>query len=112
MNFATAVHRRHQAVSTPTILQHARVRWVLPAALIILYVIQCAWFIRTQSFTFDEPIHIFTGWDMWRHGRFQYWNDHPPLSRLLCILPILSPKWQMGVPGPFPGFRAVPFYTD
>src|SRR6266704_3622299 len=83
---------------------------LLPLALVAAYIAQCAWFIRTQSFTFDEPVHIVTGWDMWRHGRFQYWNDHPPLGRLLCVLPILGNKWQMDVGGHFPEFRAMAFY--
>ena len=49
---------------------------------------QSFWFINTQSMTYDEPAHIIAGVDAWRHGRFEYWNDHPPLGRLWLTLPI------------------------
>jgi 4-amino-4-deoxy-L-arabinose transferase-like glycosyltransferase len=75
--------------------RHARLRLLIPAALLIAYVLQCAWFVRTQSLTFDEPAHIFAGLDAWRNHRFQWWNDHPPLGRLLMTAPLLDPKWQI-----------------
>ena len=49
---------------------------------------QSFWFIQTQSLTYDEPAHIIAGVDAWRHGRFELWNDHPPLGRLWLTLPI------------------------
>ena len=49
---------------------------------------QSFWFINTQSMTYDEPAHIIAGVDAWQHGRFEYWNDHPPLGRLWLTLPI------------------------
>jgi len=49
---------------------------------------QSFWFIQTQSMTYDEPAHIIAGVDAWRHGRFEHWNDHPPLGRLWLTLPI------------------------
>jgi len=42
----------------------------------------------TQSLTYDEPAHIIAGSEAWRFGRFQRWNDHPPLGRLWLTLPI------------------------
>lgn len=71
--------------------------WVFPAVLLLLFAVQCVWFIRTQSLTFDEPVHIAEGLDAWRNGRFEQYNDHPPLARLLCTLPLLDPKWQVEV---------------
>ena len=49
---------------------------------------QSLWFIQTQSLTYDEPAHIIAGVDAWRNGRFEHWNDHPPLGRLWLTLPI------------------------
>ena len=72
-------------------------RWIVPAILLLVYWLQCAWFIETQSLTYDEPVHIAEGLDAWRNGRFQQYNDHPPLARLLCTLPLLNPKWQVEV---------------
>ena len=73
------------------------VRWLFPRLLIFLYAAQCAWFIRTQSLTYDEPVHIAEGLNAWRYGRFEQYNDHPPLARLLFALPLLNPKWQVDV---------------
>jgi hypothetical protein len=70
-------------------------RWAAPVLLLIVFVLECAWFIRTQSLTFDEPVHIAEGLDAWRHHRFQEWNDHPPLARLWCTLPLLNSKYQV-----------------
>lgn len=71
--------------------------WIIPSVLGLLYLMQCAWFLRTQSLTYDEPAHIAEGLDAWRHGRFQQYNDHPPFARLWCALPLLSEKWQLEV---------------
>jgi len=67
------------------------------ALLCLIYLAQCAWFLHTQSLTYDEPVHIAEGLDAWRHGRFEQYNDHPPLARLLCTLPLLAQKWQVEV---------------
>lgn len=75
----------------------AAYRSIAPALLLALYVVQCAWFIRTQSLTYDEPVHIAEGLDALRNGRFEQYNDHPPLARLLCALPLLDSKWQVQV---------------
>ncbi len=56
--------------------------------LLAIFTMQSFWFIQTQSMTYDEPAHIIAGVDAWRHGRFEYWNDHPPLGRLWLTLPI------------------------
>ena len=72
-------------------------RRIVPAVLLLIYALQCAWFIGTQSLTYDEPVHIAEGLDAWRNGRFQQYNDHPPLARLLCTLPLLDRKWQVEV---------------
>ena len=69
----------------------------IPALLLFIFALQCTWFIRTQSLTFDEPVHIAEGLDAWRNGRFEQYNDHPPLARLLCTLPLINPKWQVEV---------------
>lgn len=78
---------------------------IIPIWLFLIFALQCAWFIGTQSLTFDEPVHIAAGLDAWRHQRFEISNDHPPLARLLFTLPLLNPKWQIEI-RPLPdGFR-------
>ncbi len=65
----------------------AREFWI-PAILLVLFAMQSLWFIRTQSFTYDEPGHINAGVQAWQQGRFQIWTDHPPLGRMLLTLPL------------------------
>lgn len=85
--------------------RHARAAAVVPALLLTLYAAQCLWFIRTQSLTYDEPVHIAEGLDAWRNHRFQEYNDHPPLARLLCTLPLIDRKWQVDIEKLPAGFR-------
>ncbi len=72
---------------------------IVPAILLLAYLAQCAWFIQSQSFTFDEPIDIVSGLEQWRTGQYSGglgMNDHPPLGRLLCTLPVINSKFQIG----------------
>jgi hypothetical protein len=75
---------------------------VIPIALGALFAGQCLWFIGTQSFTYDEAPHIIAGLDAWRHGRFEQWNDQPPLGRLLITAPLAfsSQRWELEDLGP------------
>jgi hypothetical protein len=75
---------------------HVR-KWLVPSILLLVYIVHCAWFIRTQSLTYDEPPHIRAGMEAWRDHRFEVWNDHPPLARLLCTLPLIDGRWQIDV---------------
>ena len=81
----------------PKAVPAARLRWLVPALLALLYAAQCAWFIRTQSLTYDEPVHIAEGLNAWRYGRFEQYNDHPPLARLWCTVPLIGAKWQVEI---------------
>lgn len=83
--------------SAPKALSAESVRWLVPALLAVLYLAQCTWFIRTQSLTYDEPVHIAEGLNAWRYGRFEQYNDHPPLARLWCTLPLIDQKWQVEI---------------
>jgi Dolichyl-phosphate-mannose-protein mannosyltransferase len=68
---------------------NSRLRLV-PCILLALFAAQSLWFIKTQSLTYDEPAHIIAGSEAWRMGRFERWNDHPPLGRLWLTLPIAA----------------------
>ncbi len=62
----------------------------IPFVLLSVFAVQSLWFVQTQSLTYDEPAHIIAGVDAWRHGRFELWNDHPPLGRLWLTLPMAT----------------------
>jgi 4-amino-4-deoxy-L-arabinose transferase-like glycosyltransferase len=76
--------------------------WI-PTVLLALFVAQSLWFIGTQSLTYDEPAHIIAGVQAWQHGRFEYWNDHPPLGRLWVTFPLARThadfEWKEGTSG-------------
>jgi hypothetical protein len=71
---------------------------LIPAVLLTLFALQSLWFIGTQSLTYDEPAHIIAGFEAWQQGKFEHWNDHPPLGRLWLTLPIARAEaefvWQ------------------
>jgi hypothetical protein len=90
-----ASDRPTSATFAPTKSPTAKLGWLLPALLAIIYLAQCVWFIRTQSLAYDEPVHIAEGLNGWRYGRFEQYNDHPPLARFWLTLPLLNPKWQV-----------------
>src|SRR6201996_5406577 len=70
---------------------------IIPFALLLLFVAQCGWFMRTQSLTNDEALHIVAGTEAWRFHRFERWNDHPPLVFLLSTLPVLATHGEFSI---------------
>ncbi len=82
---------RRAGVSEPALRASTR---IIVSLLILLFVLQCAWFIRTQSFTNDEPEHLVAGLEAWRFGEFKHWHDQPPLGRLLFAIPLLNTNWS------------------
>lgn len=93
---------RHERVEfdRPSLQAYPRRRLLIPIGILFCYVLQCAWFARTQSITFDESIHTSVGQDIWRHHRFDRWIETPPLGRLLLALPIAGQGFQMEVRDP------------
>jgi hypothetical protein len=82
-------------------------RYLVPA-LLALYIAQCVWFIRTQSFTVDESDHIIAGLDAWRFGEFERWHEHPPLARLWFTLPLLGVDTKYENRAPYAGQQPIP----
>ena len=81
-----------------------RRRILIPLGLAAIYVVQCLWFVGTQSLTYDEPTHLATGLDAWRYGRYERWNDQPPLARLLLSMPLVGGGWSVEpLAQPLPG---------
>ncbi len=93
---------RRTKLCAPISERPAKAKWWLPALLLVIYAVQCLYFVATQSLTFDEPIHLLTGVEGW-HGRFNVWNDHPPLARMLFALPLLGHHFELQYTGKSPG---------
>jgi hypothetical protein len=98
MRFAEVVAHNEDGCRKTTVLDQDAINnfptyrssLVLVPLLVLIFVLQCAWFIRTQSFTNDEPEHIVAGLEAWHFGEFKQWHDQPPLGRLLFTLPLLN----------------------
>jgi tetratricopeptide (TPR) repeat protein len=63
--------------------------------------------IRQQSQTFDESIHLFAGFEYWKHADFGHNPEHPPLVKLVATLPLLPMHLTEPPPVPIPFFKAV-----
>jgi hypothetical protein len=85
--------------STAATIPLRRGSLLIVALLILIFVLQCAWFIRTQSFTNDEPEHLVAGLEAWRFGEFKQWHDQPPLGRLFFALPLIGTNWHYDYTG-------------
>jgi hypothetical protein len=85
---------------------------LFPTLTLLLYCLQCFWFVRTQSLTFDEPLHIAAGLEEWRDGRFEQVSDHPPLGHLLPTLPIAHGDWTITFYDPTKVFRVQSITPD
>ncbi len=80
------------------VASHRGHHWWIPTIFLLLFGAQSLWFIKTQSLTYDEPAHIVAGVEAWQQGRFEHWNDHPPLGRLWLTIPLMAThtdfKWS------------------
>ena len=70
---------------------HPKIRQWLPAAVVVLLMIQAALallIVHRESLTFDEDDHMFAGYMMWKAGDYGLNPEHPPLVKLLATLPL------------------------
>lgn len=44
---------------------------------------------RSESQTYDEGMHLVSGYTYWKTGRFDLNREHPPLSKLIAAAPLL-----------------------
>ncbi|MBN1876732.1 MAG: glycosyltransferase family 39 protein [Anaerolineae bacterium] len=83
----------------------SQIHW-LAALLLALVFLQAMTSIPRLSITFDEDVHITTGYSIWRTGDFRLVEDHPPLIELWMSWPLLLspqmpdpemvPAWEQG----------------
>jgi len=66
--------------------------WFFACGLIVLQMILVAIIVHGESLTFDEGDHIFAGYMMWHSGDYGLNPEHPPLVKLVAILPLLHEK--------------------
>ncbi len=80
---------------------------VLAALLLALMAFLLIASVRTESPTFDEPVHLFAGFEYWKTADFGRNPEHPPLVKLLAAAPLLSlGLHQPFIPPGIPYFKA------
>lgn len=72
----------------------ARVRpstlWLVAAiALVLLFFAQCVHTAKTDSVSWDESQHLYSGWLSWKHADFGFNPEVPPLVKMWCAIPLL-----------------------
>jgi hypothetical protein len=66
---------------------------ILPPLILSLFVLQGVVFILTKNYTYDEAVHVSSGYSYWVTGEYRM-NifDHPPLAELIESFPLLFLK--------------------
>jgi len=65
----------------------------IAAAALVFHVFAGLSFIRSSSPTYDEPVHLSSGYSYWVTGHYlMNIMDHPPLGEMLSALPVLALK--------------------
>jgi 4-amino-4-deoxy-L-arabinose transferase-like glycosyltransferase len=64
--------------------------WIAVFALLVVQAVQVAFVVHRESLTFDEDNHIFAGYMMEKSGDYGLNPEHPPLVKLLAVLPLLG----------------------
>jgi hypothetical protein len=61
---------------------------IVALMLISVFLAQGWYFIRANSQTFDEGVHLTAGYSYWATGDFRLNPEHPPFIKLACALPL------------------------
>ena len=59
------------------------------AAMLVLFFVVITSAVATKSATYDESVHIFSGWRILTGGDFTTNHEHPPLMKVLAALPLV-----------------------
>jgi hypothetical protein len=74
----------HTAHSRP-----AKLELALAAGLVLLFFAQCVHTAKTDSVSWDESQHLFSGWLSWKRADFGFNPEVPPLVKMWCAIPLL-----------------------
>jgi 4-amino-4-deoxy-L-arabinose transferase-like glycosyltransferase len=62
--------------------------------------------VRQESGLGDETMHLFGGYEYWKHADFGRNPEHPPFAKMLAALPLLPMHLHEPAPVPIPFFKA------
>ena len=78
---------------------------VIVAALLALLAILLFASVRQESGLGDETMHLFGGYEYWKHADFGRNPEHPPFAKMLAALPLLPMHLQEPPQLPIPFFK-------
>jgi 4-amino-4-deoxy-L-arabinose transferase-like glycosyltransferase len=82
-----------------------RITNLIAATLLAIMAILLVTSVRQQSQTFDESLHLFAGFEYWKHADFGRNPEHPPFVKLLASLPLLPMGLHEPPAIPIPFFK-------
>jgi hypothetical protein len=85
---ATSPTRPSHEESTAS-LRRNRLWFAVAIALILLFLAQCVHTAKTDSVSWDESQHLYSGWLSWKHADFGFNPEVPPLVKMWCAIPLL-----------------------
>jgi hypothetical protein len=59
------------------------------AGLVFLFFAQCVHTAKSDSVSWDESQHLYSGWLAWKHADYGYNPEVPPLVKMWCAIPLL-----------------------
>jgi hypothetical protein len=75
--------------------------WLAVAiGIVSLFFVQCVHTAKTDSVSWDESQHLYSGWLAWKHADYGYNPEVPPLVKMWCAIPLLH---RQMVQPPFTG---------
>lgn len=79
-------------------------RW-LPAALLGIFAVSAIGSLVREGATFDEPAHLSAGYASLMLSDYRFSQEHPPLARLLCAIPLALAGASLPDPAQHDGWR-------
>ncbi|MGB0121967.1 MAG: phospholipid carrier-dependent glycosyltransferase [Silvibacterium sp.] len=85
---------------------------IIAVALLVVFATLLFTSVRQESQVFDESIHLYAGFQYWKHGDFGTNPEHPPLAKMLAALPLLSLNLKEPAHFPAPYFKMEDFINS
>ena len=81
---APAPNQDNLSVSRPS-----KVWLALAIGIVVLFFAQCVHTAKTDSVSWDESQHLYSGWLLWKHADYGYNPEVPPLLKMWFAIPLL-----------------------
>jgi 4-amino-4-deoxy-L-arabinose transferase-like glycosyltransferase len=84
---------------------------ILVLGLLVLIAAEIVLSTRQESQTWDESVHLYAGYEYWKHGDFGRNPEHPPLVKLIAASALLPLHLKEPPVSPIPYFKAQDFFA-